>query len=318
MKIEDKHPKTLSIEEIIPFYIDDELAAVMPNIRLYRVDSGGLRYYYQIGLDESPIFYLSVTSFISTVLPQGEHLIDWRISLGKEESEEVARIAAAYGTFMHILIAGFMRDGYYDHNETPSALSDFMAFEGIPGRFFGPWMDDLGSDILAFAQFVIDYNVKPLAIEFPVCGEDGLAGMIDIACQMDFGGKRIVALVDNKSGRKGFWDEHALQGKTYQRLWNGLFDRTPYEATHVFNWAPINWRKKPNYKLQDQTGAAIGKKLPLYLEIFKEDGKRTPSKAFKRITNTLEFGAPIQGRFEVLDMTDFVTQKIQNDGRKVG
>lgn len=311
-------PKTLSIEEVLPLFMDEDLAQIMPDIRLYRVDSSGYRYYYQVGQDQAPIFYLSVTSFTRSVLPESKFLTDWRVRLGKEESEEAARVAASYGTFLHTCIANFMREGYYDHNETPSILSDYMQFEGIPGRFFGPWMDDLENDVLAFAQFCVDRNVKPLAIEFPVCGMGGLAGMIDLICQMDFNRKRVAAIVDFKSGRKGFWDDHALQLKTYQELSNGLFSGTPYEVEMTFNWAPNDWRDKPTYKLENQTESEQVQRFPHYLELFKLSGNRNPSRSFKRMTRALELGAPLDGCFEVVNIVDFVTQKIKDDARQAG
>lgn len=311
-------PKTLSIEELFPFYLDEELALIVPGTRLFRVDSTGDRYYYQIGLDQLPVFYLSMTSFIKSVAPSSKPLIDWRVRLGAEESDEAMRVAAAYGTFMHTRIAEFMRDGYYDHRDTLPALSDYCSYEGIPARFFGQWLDDLENDMLSFAQFVIDRKVKPLAIEFPACGPEGLAGMIDLPCQMDWDGKRVVAIVDFKSGRKGFYDEHALQLRGYQHLWNNIWNGTPYMATHTFNWAPVNWRGKPNYKLQNQTDAPAAARFPYYLEIFRLDGRRNPSMPFKRLLGPIEFGEPLDGKFEVLNMVDFVTRKIKDDARTLG
>lgn len=302
-------PSTLTINEVLPFYVDEELAQVAPALRLYRIDSTGQRYYYTMTPEGQPTFYLSVTSFTSSIMPTSSHLIDWRVRLGKEESEEAARIAASYGTFLHVLIAEFMRTGSYNHEETFLSLNDYMKFEGIPGRFFGPWLEDLETDMLAFAQFVYDRNVKPLAIEFPLCSKIGLAGMVDLVCEMDWNRTRIVAIADFKSGRKGFWESHEAQLHTYKMMWNDLFKGTGYEVSHVFNWAPKAWRKEPTYDLTNQSESIQAQKLPHYLNLFQLENKRNPSKKLTRITDVLQFGENPAGAYSVMDMTDYITSQ---------
>ena len=46
------------------------------------------------------------------------------------------------------------------------------------------YAEDLKKDILAFAQFVIDYDILPLCIEQSLYSKKGYAGMIDLACNM--------------------------------------------------------------------------------------------------------------------------------------
>lgn len=313
---EEKKPlKTLSVEETAPLFMDDGLALIVPQQKLFRVDSPGYRYYYTVTPAGEPVFYLSVTSFTRSVLPESKFLTDWRVRLGKEESEEAARVAAAYGTFLHILIANFIREGYYDHRETYTALDEYMVYEGIPMRFYGLWIEDLENDMLAFAQFCHDKEVKPLAIEFPIFGMDGLAGMIDLPCSLLFNGKRVVALVDFKSGRKGFWDDHELQLVTYKRLWNGWFKGTDYEAAMIFNWAPNDWRKAPTYKLQNQTGSVQEQKFDHYHSIFKLDGNRTPSKTIKHFAGPIEFGENPEGKYMVTDLVTYISGKIRENAQ---
>jgi hypothetical protein len=142
--------------------------------------------------------------------------------------------------------------------------------------------------------------------------------MIDLPCRLTHRKRRVNAIVDYKSGRKGFWDSHELQLVGYKRVWNSLFKGTPYEMDMIFNWAPCDWRETPTYKLQDQTKSVMEKKFDSYHEIFKINGNRNPDKTFKRMTQPLTFGSPIENCYEVLSLTDYVTEKIQRDARQIG
>ena len=302
-------PRTLSVEEVAPFFLDDDVAVVMPSYRLFRVDGSGNRYYYTSDESGQPTFYMSVTSFLSSVMPTSQFLTDWRVRLGKEESEEAARIAACYGTYLHILIGQFMREGVYDHGNTPLALDEYMRYEGIPARYYGPWLEDLESDMLAFAAFAVERKLRPLAIEFPVCHPAGLAGMIDLVGIIEFNRRDVVAVIDFKSGRKGFWDSHEAQLHTYRMMWNELFRGTAFEAEMVFNWSPKAWRTAPTYDLKNQTDSVQAANVPHYIQLFQNQGLRTPSKKFVSITEPLRFGESLEGKYQVRSLEDFITEK---------
>ena len=56
----------------------------------------------------------------------------------------------------------------------------FIESEQLPSDFMG-YADDFKKDILAFAQFMKDTDLKPLAIEIVLTNpEDGYAGAIDL------------------------------------------------------------------------------------------------------------------------------------------
>jgi hypothetical protein len=121
---------------------------------------------------------------------------------------------------------------------------------------------------------MIDYNVKPLAIEIILYHPaDGYAGALDIVCEMDWKKARVRAVIDIKSGRKGFYESHEIQLKAYQTMWDIHFPELPIDK--IFNFSPKDWRTSPTYNLKDQTESKNACKLPFLVELAKvEDSKR--------------------------------------------
>jgi hypothetical protein len=259
----DVAPDT-TIEKLNPMFFDLQSLLHQPE-PLYRMDSPSNRYYYRFEKGE-PVFYTSVTTLIKNTLPTSPHLIKWMISKGGDAGKDEALSRAAYGTFLHEQCAELLIHGRYDLDKLSEKLAIFLTKEKVTAE--KGWEDELKKDVLAFAQFIIDRNVKPLAIE--IClyhPTDGYAGALDLVCEMDFNKKRIRAVVDLKSGRKGFYESHEVQLGAYLEMWKVHFPDTPVERT--FNWSPKAWRKVPTYNLQDQTDSKNIKKLPYLVELAK-------------------------------------------------
>lgn len=143
-----------------------------------------------------------------------------------------------------------------------------------------------------------DTDLKPLAIELVLTNpQDGYAGAIDLCAEITieekgfFGDvyktganagkpketkrqRRIRAIIDFKSGRKGFFPEHEVQLLAYKTMWNMHFEKYPVEK--VFNWSPKDWRgTTPTYNFKDQTESKNAQKLPYLVELARiEDEKR--------------------------------------------
>ena len=265
----------MTVEEIRAVYFNAD-ALKEPPYRVFQLNSDGYRYYYRFNVDGTPEFYPSVTTLLKQVMPTPPALLDWMVANGKEGATEKRDIAAAYGTFMHGEFEKLIINRRYDFDSVPAALLAYMERENLPEKVFAEWLPKVRKDVLAFAQFIKDWNVKPLAVEIGLYHPKyHYAGCLDLPCVMTDPktGKSFVAIVDFKSGRKGFYEEHELQLHLYREMWNVHYPETP--VARVFNFSPKDWRKAPTYNLKDQTDSVNAKKLPYLLALATiEDEKR--------------------------------------------
>lgn len=265
----------MTVEEIRAVYFNAD-ALKEPAYRLFQLNSDGHRYYYRFNDAGEPEFYPSVTTLLKQVMPTPPALLDWMIANGKDGSTEKRDLAAAYGTFMHGEFEKLIINRRYDFDSVTAAMLSYMERENLPEKVFAEWLPKIRKDVLAFAQFIKDWNVKPLAVEIGLYHPQfHYAGCLDLPCVMTDPktGKSFVAIVDFKSGRKGFYEEHELQLHLYREMWNVHYPETP--VTRVFNFSPKDWRKSPTYNLKDQTDSTNAKKLPYLLALATiEDEKR--------------------------------------------
>jgi hypothetical protein len=263
-------------ERVLPLYLD----SLTPDYILYRFDGGDTRWYYR---PDTRRFYPSVTSVISATMPTPYALIQYLKNHPDPDGHRDER--ANYGTFLHIQIARLLMDGEYDLDALEeSAYTSAVAAGAEPAR----WQEDAKKDLLAFAAFAREHSVKPIAIECVLCSDKGYAGAIDLVCEMRIGsgqngsflkrdgdGKKVTAIVDMKSGRKGFYENHEIQLHMYRDMWGETFPGVPVER--VFNWAPTDWRTAPSWKLKDQTSSSSARKIPHLIELFSMSGQSGPS-----------------------------------------
>jgi len=281
----------VTIEQAQGLFFDQDALIIQPR-PVYRMDHKGRRFYFTQDKEGNNTFYISVTTFISMSLPQSVHLIKWYAEHGYDKAKAMAQEAADYGTLMHIEAATMMINKTYDLEAVGTLVSNYVRELGYSPRLVRPWAEKLKKDLLAFAQFAIDVNLQPVAIECILADEElGLAGAIDLVAHMDvtetgFWGEtyktgpragepkatkrtiRVLAIVDLKSGRKGFYESHELQVEAYGRMWNSFFKEN--QVARIFNWSPKDWRgEKPSYNLKDQTDGAKAAKLDNMLAIAK-------------------------------------------------
>ena len=265
----------MTVEEMTAMFFDEK-TLIEPPYKVWQLNSKGHRYYYRYDDAGNPEFFPSVTTILSQTLPKAPHLINWIANKGIEEAERYKGERAAYGTFMHAAFEELLINRAYDLDGLKGKLKEYIEVYRLPDDFIY-YADDLKKDVLAFAQFVLDYDVRPLAVEIALVHPYyKYAGMIDCPCTMraKIGrDDRINAIVDFKSGRKGFYEESEIQLGMYRDMWNVNFEQFP--VTRIFNFSPKDWRKKPSYNLKEQTESPNIRKIPYLLEIAAiEDEKR--------------------------------------------
>ena len=265
----------MTVEEMTAMFFDEK-TLIEPPYKVWQLNSKGHRYYYRYDDAGNPEFFPSVTTILSQTLPKAPHLINWIANKGIEEAERYKGERAAYGTFMHAAFEELLINRAYDLDGLKGKLKEYIEVYRLPDDFIY-YADDLKKDVLAFAQFVLDYDVRPLAVEIALVHPvHNYAGMIDLPCTMlsKPGSKEYInAIVDFKSGRKGFYEEAEIQLHLYAMMWNENFPDIPIDR--VFNFSPKDWRKKPTYNLKDQTDSPNAKKIPYLLELAAiEDEKR--------------------------------------------
>lgn len=298
----------LSVEEIKALFFDQNALRESP-YKCYQLNTPDYRYYYTFDDKGEPTFYPSVTTLLRQVMPTSPFLLKWMMENGKESIEK-RDLAAAYGTFMHIQFERLIIDRVYNFDDVPVVLREYMTSHGLPESLFGEWLTKIRKDVLAFAQFIIDYNVKPLAIEIGlVHPTKHYAGCIDLPCIMydPKTGEEYRAIVDFKSGRKGFFEEHELQLHLYKDMWNVNFPDLAVER--VYNFSPKDWRTKPTYNLKDQTESENAKKIPYLLELAAiEDSKRDNTLTIVQGSLDLDKGR-IMDNVTTLSLSDIVKGK---------
>ena len=268
-----------------------------PRYKLWQLNSRGGRYYYTMHpTTGEPIFFPSVTTILRKVMPENKFLTEWKLSKGKEEAEAYTLERASYGTFIHGQLAELAALRKYNLDEVRDRLTDFVNREKLAYGFIDAHEDEAKADIKAFAKWMWEYDVRPYAIEVSLFSQKGYAGMIDLACNLrtvsrsdeaaarakaagdekklakiDAAIGRIDAIVDFKTGKKGFYDEYAIQLELYRRMWNENFPARPIER--IFNIAPKDWtktvKKVPSFTFEEQTENPVLRQVDIYLELMK-------------------------------------------------
>lgn len=302
----------MSVEEIRALYFAKD-ALVEPAYKVYQLNWDGYRYYYRFNEAGEPEFYPSVTTLLSNTMPTPPALLDWMISNGKEGATEKRDLAAAYGTLMHTEFESLIINRTYDFDDVPAIVGAYMERENLPEKVYNEWCIRIRKDVLAFAQFVRDYNVKPLAVEIGlVHPKYHYAGCIDLPCIMTDpkSGERYTAIVDFKSGRKGFYEEHELQLHLYREMWNVNYPDMP--IARLYNFAPKDWRTKPTYNLKDQTDSPNAAKMPYLLGLAGiEDDKRDNTLTIIRGQLDLDKGK-IADNILTLSLSELIKSKTES------
>lgn len=258
----------------------DKDAIRLPAYQVGRVNYGSGRSYIRINQDgtlEQPFrLYTSLTTAISQCSSMDYGLLQWYCTHGMDGAAAKLKLSQHYGTLMHILAGEFLITMTFDFEALEDRVQTYLNESNFYDKECAEWAGRLRYDIAAFIKFTEDQQVKPLGIEYVLLSERGYGTLIDLVCRMtvevpglDYDNpyktgprkgepreckvpKSIIALVNLKSGKHGFYRNNGLQVEAERQLWNENFPDLPIEA--AFNWSPKEWDSTPGYNLKDWTG----------------------------------------------------------------
>lgn len=321
----------MTSEQMMPVFFNSK-ALREPALRLYQLNTRGLRYYYYFDKDGAPVFLPSVTTVLRKTMPENVFLTDWKLSLGKDKADAYTAERAAYGTFLHGQIERLVVNRTYDLDGLKDELAKYIDREALPTGFIN-YAEELKRDLLAFAQFMWDYDIKPYAVEIALTSQWGFAGMIDLVADIrkwprteegkaiekaagdekklskiaEKAKERVDAIIDFKSGKKGFYEEYEIQLGMYKLMWDEWFPDIEVQA--LYNWSPKDWRKAPTYNFKEQTDSPSLAKIPHLLDLYALIDSDKKDVTIVGGSINLDSPAPTEGCVKVVTLAELVKEK---------
>ena len=163
--------KKMGVYEIAQDITAEQMSAVFfdsqalrePNYRLCQLNARGQRYYYVMNEDGTEL-YPSVTTILKKVMPENTILTNWKLDLGREASEAYTMERARFGTFVHGLLQELMITRKFDLSSVREKLGKYIEREHLPISFM-EHEEEVKYNLLSFAKWMRDYDVRPLAVE---------------------------------------------------------------------------------------------------------------------------------------------------------
>lgn len=325
--------------ELVPTEWFDATAIRLPDYKVGRVNFGKGRSYIKIEQDGSlaqPFkLYTSLTTSIAQSMPTPIQLEDWKFQHGKKEAERLMKVAAQYGTLMHLEIGRFIKERCYDLDAVDAIIEDYLSSENFWDEDCKWWNSKLREDILAFVQFFSDYEVVPLGLEYVLLSDDrGFGTPIDLVCWLTIDEKgewgevyksgdrkgepkltvrrvKKLAIINFKSGRKGFYETHGIQMECEKLLWDENFPENLIDI--AMNWAPADWKTTPCYKIKEWQGTTSEEEITAILKLAEI---RYRAKAEKRkymtMTGIISTSESVSSAVQFEDVEDFCNRKFGN------
>lgn len=307
--------------------------------KIFRLDRGGEleehRYYYKFLENGDPRFYPSITTLLSQVMPSGAPLESWRGAMSYLQgtidfvfsrmfrqpgimAQLYTQERAEYGTFMHGEFTELLITRSYSLDQVRQRLELFAVNHLLPPMFMD-YVGSLQKNLLSMAQFMIDYDVKPLAVEIALLNEyddekklSGYGTTLDLVAEMRFKGSsaKDVCITDFKSG-KGFNEKNELQLHAQRDTWNKHFPEL--HVDRLFNWRPKDWQRLPTYEFKEQTHSKSAAKLYFILgQALIEDSKLDNTLTICRgIIDLTESKKNIKDNYESYTLAELVKQKTE-------
>lgn len=296
---EDKGGPSVETEYILETeqqYYAAEWVRNLPTPLIYRMTVNGKRVYFEMGPDGEPIIYDGATNLIANgYCDQSGALEKWKAKMRLEgkDPDAYASYRADFGTIMHYLFGLYLTGARM--RLIPSFVRDLVMKSDLRvsrrrmEEICSSDMNELLDDLLSFAIFCKERNVRPVLIEKMLrLPRLKVASSVDAVVEMDSEpevyevemeagemyktgpnkGKpkmvrkkirqvrRIFAILDFKSG-KNFYDEYAFQLELYRRMIRENYGKE-LEISEMYNFAPGDPSSKTvKYRLKRQTDNPI-------------------------------------------------------------
>lgn len=303
-------PEERLIEVVEPFYVNPIFESKFKVPTIYRFNQHNNRHYFTVA-DFNPedtivpskiiTFFPSVTNIEDKTMPMSFGKQQIIGDLGLKGYHKMMREKAFYGTFIHILIADYLRSAnhrderWFDFDSIPGRVSLYVEEHNIDFET-KDWVYNAKKDLASLIQFCIEYEVEPYAVEIIGTFNDGkyrFAGTLDLLCELTvsekgfFGDtyvsgnrkgepketkqdKRVKALVDFKSGKSGFFTDYEVQLHMYKLIAEKSFG---IKIDKLYNVAPYDWEREPTYSVKDQTESIQQFRIPFILGSYQVEWK---------------------------------------------
>jgi hypothetical protein len=342
-----KHAE-LTIAEVRALYFDDEALLLSP-YKLYRYQFRDDRYYFYnkpvidmptgVAFTNEIAMATGVTTLTKHTIPYDEGLLRYYAERGYEEATAYRDDRSKYGSLLHTIAAELLIKRKFDLDQLPGIVAAYAAKNALTVNV-AAWVDYLKQDTLALAQFIIDYNVKPLAIELSLVSPSlGVAGTLDLFCEMDkeetgFFGEvyasgdrkgqpketkrtvRVLAIVDFKSGRNVPSTKHnAAQLRILRILLDEMMEtvygtHTAAQQMELYNWHPKNWETKPGYRLVDQKHCVSTEEAMHYIALNRVYDPNPDERTTLQMQGIISLAAGTEQNYTVDNIKQLVQAKV--------
>jgi len=244
-------------------------------------------------------------------------------TLGSAEAVDTyVQATADYGTALHIAIADFVHNGQIDWFAFEDwAYNYILDTVQVKKEIVWQAVIELVNDTAALIKFLFDYRCVVLAVELPVfmkVGEGGIATCIDLVVEMDVKNydktpieqrKRHKAVINIKSGKKGFYETHLMQLALERELYNETYGAITGKIEAAYNVAPSDWKTSPTYKLKDWTEQLDSTFQLLSFDIQKADAKgilKAPERKENRFLGVTKYGQDPTEAMKSQNLLEFI------------
>lgn len=315
-----------NFELVQPFYSQ----MVNPKYIIYRSRIDRDRFYFTFANGEL-LRLPSVTTILSNTLPMDDWLIRWISRWGYEQAMERKQQAAHYGTLFSIIASDFLKSGEIDLSTIEARVNTYKLANNITFNT-DFWVQKLKEDLFALHSFVCDYHFEPIAIELPLVSlKYKFAGTLDAVGYLRIGSgvngkvlkrdketKRVLSVIDWKTGRHGFYRSHEAQLHLYKLLLEENYPELLQGLElRLFNWSPKEWENEDDakYSFKDQTQSKEARRILNYIAIYQVEEEQK-SHRFKIIEGVLKLGVN-NGNLKYIDYSEIVRKKFGESNQVV-